>query len=139
MVYVVHDYYRDRPAALVKLAAAVSVQACLLHWVSALVLAAEVSAVCSDVDPEGCSKLRGAGSWWEVALALHRTDLVVEGVVFLEPEAALPGLQERRLDLLLDVEEHPAVVPRIDRTMGHDFVMLVAVGLVGPDAWRLGM
>ena len=142
MVYVEHDYYRDHPAALVKLAAAESVQAYLLHWVSALVLAAEVSAVCSDVDPEGCSKLREAvaGSWWEVALALHRTELVVEGVVFLELEAALPGLQEQRLDLLLDVEGHPAVAPRIDRTMGHDFVMLVAVvGLVGPGAWKLGM
>ena len=140
-MYVGHDYYRDRPAALVKLAAAESVQACLLHWVSALVLVAEVSAVCSDVDPERCSKLREAvaGSWWEVALALHQTDLVVEGVVFLEPEAALPGLRERRLDLLLDVEGHPAVVPRIDQTMGHDFVVLVALGLVGPGAWKLGM
>ena len=141
MVYVGHEYYRDRPAALVKLAAAESVQAYSLHWVSAPVPAAEVSAVCSDVDPEGCSKLREAvaGSWLEVALALHRTDLVVEGVAFLEPEAALPGLQEQRLDLLLDVEGHPAVVPRIDQTMGHDFVMLVAVGPVGPDAWKLGM
>lgn len=80
-----------------------------------------------------------AGSWWEVALASHRIDLVIEGVAFLEPEAELLGLQERRLDLPLDVEGHPVVVPRIGRTMGHDFVILVPVEFVGPDAWEFGM
>lgn len=53
MVSVGHDYYRDRPAALVRLAAAESVQACLQHSVSAPVLATELSAVCSDADLEG--------------------------------------------------------------------------------------
>ena len=141
MVSVGHDCYRDRPAVLVRLAAGESVQACLQHWVSAPVLATEVSAACSDVDLEGCSKLREAvaGSWWEVALASHRTDPVVEGVAFLGPGGELPGLQEQRLDPLLDGEGHPAVVPRFDRTMGHDFVLSVAVGLVGPGAWKLGM
>ena len=37
----------------------------------------------------------------------------------------------------LNAERHAAIVPRVDRTMGHDFVMLVPVGLVGPDAWEL--
>ena len=136
-----YDCYRDRPAVLVRLAAEESVQTYLQHWVSALVLATEVSAVYSDADLRGWSKPWEvvAGSWWEVAMASHRIGPVVEGVAFLEPEAERPGLPERRLDLLPDVEGHPAVVPRIDRTMGHDSVMFVPVGLVGHDAWELGM
>lgn len=64
----------------------------------------------------------------------HQIDPAVEQVTFLGPEAELPGLQGRRLDQLLDVAEHPAVVPRTDRTMAHDVVVSEAVGLVGLDA-----
>ena len=55
-------------------------------------------------------------------------------MAFLGPEAELLGLQEPRLDQLLDVEEHPAVVPRTDRMMDHDVAVLAAGGLVGLDA-----
>lgn len=95
----------------------------------------------SDVGPEGCSTSQEAvaGNCWELALVSHRTDPVVEDVVFLEPEAELPGLQERRLDQLLDVEGHPAVGPKTDRTMVQAVEVSVAVGLVGLDAWKFGM
>ena len=88
-----------------------------------------------DVGPAGDSKPRQAvaGSCWEVALVSHRIDSAVGDVAFLEPEGELPDLPERRLDQLLDVEEHPAVVPEIDRTMVHEAVS-VAGEVVGPDA-----
>lgn len=69
----------------------------------------------------------------------QRTDPAVEDVAFLEPEAELLDLQERRLDQLLDVEGHLAVVPKIDRMMVHVVVVSVVVGLVGLDAWKFGM
>lgn len=60
-------------------------------------------------------------------------------MAFLEPEAELPGLRERRLDQLPDVEGHPAVGPKTDRTTVHAVVVSVAVGLVDLDAWKFGM
>lgn len=96
----------------------------------------EVCVERSDAGPEGRSKMPEAvaENYLEVALVLYRIDPAVEDVAFLGPEVELPGLQERRLDQLLDVEEHPAVVPKIDRMVLHDVVVAVAVGLVGPDA-----
>ncbi len=139
MASVGRDYCQARRAAPVMLAAVVSVLACWRDWVSVAV--AEVEFVFdlvgarSDVGPEGCSKMRwAAAESWEVALVSYRTDPAVEDVAFLGPEAELLGLQEPRLDQLLDVEEHPAVVPRTDRMMDHDVAVLAAGGLVGLDA-----
>ncbi len=102
---------------------------------------AETSVRHSDVGLEVRSKLQEAvaGNYSEVASVLHRIDPAVEDVAFLELEAGLSGLQERRLAQLLGVEGHPAVVPRTDRTMDHEVVVSVAVGLVGLDAWKFGM
>lgn len=140
-VSVGHDCCQAHPTALVTLAAADSVQACWQDWVSVAVSVVELSVERSDVAPEGWSKPREAvaESCWEVALVSRQIDPVVEDVALLEPEADLPGLQERRLDQLLDVEVHPAVVLKIDRMMVHDVVVSGAVGLVGLDAWKLGM
>lgn len=60
MVYVGHDCYRDRPAVLVMLAAAESVQAYWQDWMSVAVPVAEVSVEHSDVGPEECSRPREA-------------------------------------------------------------------------------
>ena len=77
------------------------------------------------VGPEVYSMLREAavGSCWKVALVLHRTGPAAEDVASLEPEVELPDLLGRRLDQLLDVEGHPAVVPETDRGMDQDVVM----------------
>lgn len=128
MAFVEHECCPARLAALVMLAAAVPVQAYWRNWVSAEVSEVEpVSESCvkhSGVGLELCSKLREAvaGSYWEVALVSHRTEPAVANAVFLEPEVELPDSQERRLDQLLDVEGHPAVVPETDRMMDHDVV-----------------
>ena len=140
MVFVEHECCRARLAALVMLAAAVPVQAYWRNWVSAEV--SEVEPVFesyvkhSGVGLEVCSKLQEAvaGSYWEVALASHRIDPAVEDAVFLEPEVELPGLQERRLDQLLDVEGHPAVVPETDQMMDHDVVKSTVEEPVGLEA-----
>ena len=77
------------------------------------------------VGPEVYSMLREAavGSCWKAALVLHRIGLAAENVASLEPEVELPDLLGRRLDQLLDVEGHPAVVPETDRMMDQDVEM----------------
>lgn len=93
------------------------------------------------VDPEVYSTLREAavGSCWKVALVLHRIDPAAENGASLEPEVELPDLLGRRLDQLLDVEGHPAVVPETDRTMDQGVVMSTAGDPVGFAAWPFEM
>ena len=101
----------------------------------------ELSVEYSGVDLEGCSRLREAvaENYGEAVLVSHRIDPAVEDVLFLEPEVELPDLRGRQLDQLLDVEELPAVVPKIDRMTVHDVAALLAVGVVGLGAWGFEM
>ena len=138
MAFFEHDCYPARPAALVRLAVVVAlVRACWQDWVSGLGLelepVVEPRAEHFDVGPEVYSMLCEAaiGSWWKVALVLHRIDPAAENVVSLEPEVELPDLLGRRLDHPLDVEGHPAVVPETDRTMDQGVVMSTAGEPVG--------
>ena len=82
------------------------------------------------------SMLREAavGSYWKVALVLHRIGPAAENVASLEPEVELPDLLGRRLDQLLDVEGHPAVVPETDQMMDQDVVVSTAGEPVGSAA-----
>lgn len=124
-----HDCYRARPAAPVMLAV-VSVRECWLGWESGAGFEMEPEfeshAERSDVDPVGCSKLRGAvaGSYWEVAWLSRRIDPAIGDVGFLEPAVELPGLRERRFDQLPLVGRHPAAVRETDRMADLAVVML---------------
>lgn len=148
MVYVGRDYCQARLIDLVRLAAVGSVRVCWRYWVSVALSEIEVEvelvfdlfAECSDVGLEGGSKLQeaAAGSCWDVAMVSPRMEPAVEeDVAFLEPEVELPGWQERRLDQLLDVGGHPAVVPEFGRMTHHVVVASVGGVLVGLDAFSV--
>ena len=145
MEFFEHDCYPAHPAALVMLAVVVPVRAYWQDWVFVLGFGVEPvvepRAEHFDVGPEVYSMLReaAAGSCWTVALVLHRTDPAAENVASLEPEVELLDLLGRRLDQLLDVEGHPAVVPEIDRMTDRDAVRSTVGEPVGFAAKPFGM